>query len=367
MSLVPLSGPAVTLMEALEAERVEQADAQRAVDTFVRACSTLSKEDHQAQFDGLLSIVDELPTGPACFLAVVCGALLEQGAWPGRMGEVVHRRLEEVLPQASYLARECRKREQAAIPEPTTFANADEEDAYYQRVEQVGAQAFEELSRSQPLARDAWNQLGALWPACVAVYSRDVAARVRARAFLPVLEPLANRHEGAHWLQKLLPVLDQEPLLVIDPEKQVGITARMSGVSDNFQLHTLLMDVFPRGWIEGRRVSQQAVDVATGVGPQQTAETITGRWNLYQPPALSATGKLPSVKDDSSAHWVWGEGIPADIAIVQGHRVVLLGPPSYARTWPSVRLFSGLRASLDEVIVLDKAGVREWIRRLTNQ
>ena len=95
MSLVPLSGPAVILMETLEAERVEQAAAQRAIDQFLQACSALSTEERQGQFDGLLSIVDELPTGPACFLSVVCGALLEQGVWPGRMGEVIHRRLEE--------------------------------------------------------------------------------------------------------------------------------------------------------------------------------------------------------------------------------------------------------------------------------
>ena len=366
MSLIPLSGPAVTLMETLEAERVEQVDAQRAIDRFLRVCSGLSQEDRQSQFDGLLSLVDELPTGPACFLAVVCGALLEQGAWPGRMGEVIHRRLQEVLPQASYLARECQKREQAAIPPQTEFASAVEEDDYYEKVEEVGTQAFEDISASHPLAREAWNQLGALWPAGVAIYSRDVDARVKARTFLPVLEPLANRHEGAHWLQKLLPVLEQELLVVIDPSKQAGITAKMSGVSDNFQLHTLLMDAFPRGWIEGRRVSPAAVEVAIGVGPQQTEETLTGCWNLYQASALSPTGQLPSIKEDSSTHWIWGEGIPTDISVVAGYRVVLLGPPSYARTWPSARLFRSLRASLDEVKVLDKAGVREWLRRLTN-
>jgi len=353
-------------METLEAERVEQADAQRAIDQFLRACSVLNAEDRQVQFDGLLSIVDELPTGPACFLSVVCGALLEQGAWPGRMGEVIHRRLEEVLPQASYLVRECQKRELAKVPLQTTFANHAEEDAYFERVELVGVQAFEEISNAHPMTRDAWNQMGALWPACVALYSLDVAARVRGRAFLPVLEPLASRHEGAHWLQKLLPVLDQEPLLVIDPTKQTGITAQMSGVADNFQLQTLLMDAFPRGWIEGRRVSQSAVDVAIGVGPQQTNETITGRWTFYQASALSPEGKLHSAQDKNSTPYrIRGEGSPSDILVIDGRRVILIGPASDKRTWPSVRLFRNLRASLNEVQVLDKAGVRDWIRQLT--
>ncbi len=368
MPLVPPTGPAAKLMEALEAERVEQAAAQQAIQTFLNACSKLTLEERQGQFDTLLSIVDERPTGPACFLSVVCGALLEQGAWPGRMSDILQRLLEEILPQASYLARECQKREQLAIPPRTSFPSAEEEEAHYQDVEKVGAQAFEELSAAHPLARDAWNSLGALWPACVALYSQDVSARVRARVLLPVLDPLSNRHEGAYWLQKLLHVLHQEPLLVIDPARQTGITARMSGVSDNFQLHTLLMETFPRGWIEKRRIPQKAIDVASGTGPQNTEDTITGTWNLYQATALTPEGKLPPDADMSAAgHWIWGEGIPSDIPVVEGFRVVLLGPPTYMRSWPSVRLFKNLQASLDEVQVLDKTAVRKWLQRLSSR
>jgi hypothetical protein len=355
-------------MQALEAERVDQATAQQAIQTFLNACSQLTQEERQSQFDTLLSIVDERPTGPACFLSGVCGALLEQGAWPGRMEEILRRLLDEILPQASYLARESQKLEQLAIPPRTSFVSAEDEEAYSQQIEKVGVQAFEELSAAHPLARDAWNYLGALWPACVALYSLDVQARERAKTYLPVLDPLANRHEGAYWLQKLLSVLNREPLLVIDPANLTGITSRMSGVSDNFQLNTLLMEAFPRGWLERRRVSQAAFDIASGSAPQQSDETITSPWNLYQAAALTPDGNLPSGQDNMSIHHgIWGGGTPSDISIVDGYRVVLLGPAMHRRSWSSVRQFKCLRASLDEVQVLDKTAVREWLKRLTTR
>lgn len=360
MPLVPLSGPAEVLMTSLRAERVAQAEAQLAIERFLQACARLSIDGRQIQFDSLLGVVDESPTGPACFLSVVCGALLEQGATPGRMGAIVHRLLGELLPPASYLIRENEKRQQSAIP-PTRPMTGDEADEYES---QLQAQLFAEVSAGNPLAREAWDQLGAFWPACVALFSRDVAARVQAREFLPLINVLSDRHEGGHWLQKLLPVLDNEPLVVIDPARATGIVAKMSGVADNFQLHTLLMHHFPRRWYERRRVSDAAVAVATGQGPQQTNEVITGYWNLYQAAALGPNGRIARDQRTQPRHWIWGEGTPSDITVIDGHRVVLLGTVSYVRTWPSARMFSSLTAGLHDVERLDQGGVRAWVNRM---
>ncbi len=359
MPLVPLSGPAEVLMGQLRVERVTQAEAQQAIEQFLQSCAALSREDHQIQFDSLLGVVDESPTGPACFLSVVCGALLEQGALPGRMGSVVHRLLGELLPPAAYLIRECQKREPGATPSPPLTEQEQEEQSAQRQ-----AHSFEELSAAHPLAREAWDNLGAFWPAGVAIYSRDVAARVKAREYLPLIHVLADRHEGGHWLSKLLPVLDNEPLVVIDPAREVGVVVRMSGVADNFQLHTLLMNTFPRRWLERRRVSETAVAVAMGLGPQQSGEVVTGRWNLYQASALGPEGRLASDSIQSSEHWIWGEGTPTEISLIDGHRVVLLGSPSHNRSWRSVRLFSSLKAGLHDMQVLDKVGVRGWLQQI---
>lgn len=360
MPLVPLSGPAEVLMASLRAERLSQSDAQRAIERFLHACAELPLDGRQIQFDSLLGVVDESPTGPACFLSVVCGALLEQGVAPGRMGSIVHRILGELLPPAAYLIHESEKRQQATIPStrPMTGNEAEEYKSQQQ------AQLFEEVSATNPLAREAWDNLGAFWPACIAIYSCDVPARVRAREFLPLVNTLAERHEGGHWLQRMLPVLNNEPLLVIDSSREVGITAQMSGIVDNFQLQTLLLNAFPRRWYELRRVSPLAIDVATGLGPQQSQEAITGCWNMYQAAALGPDGRIVSSQLHVARHLIWGEGTPRDLTVVNGHRVVLLGPASEVRTWPSVRVFSRLSAGLGELQVLEKSRVRDWIRAL---
>ena len=365
MPLVPLTGSAAILMEALRVERVAQADAERAVDRFLRACTPLSTDERQGQFDQLLGVLEESPTGPACYLAVVCGALLERGAWPGRMGEIVHRRLEEILPKAADLAREHRKLEEAqvsSLPITSSDLTQDEEE----RIKRWSFKLFNEACKANPAAQEAWDLFEVFWPACVAVFSCDVAARIRARVFLPVLAPLVDRHEGAFWLCKLLPVLDQEPIVVLDPAKSLGFTAKMSGVVDNLQLQALLMDTFPRGWGEGRRVSAKALAVVTGAGPQHIPEKIRGCWNLYQASALGSDGTLRSL-DDVANRWTWGEGVPTDIEVVDGHRVVLLGPPSHVDRWSVSRCFKALKAGLDEVRVLDKPEVQQWVQRLMGE
>jgi hypothetical protein len=47
---------------------------------------------------------------------------------------------------------------------------------------------------------------------------------------------------GAHFLEGLALVLDDEPLIVLDPASGRGFRLTMSGIGDNFQLHTLLAD-----------------------------------------------------------------------------------------------------------------------------
>lgn len=367
MPLVPLSGPSVSLMETLRAEHISQTDTQQAIDHFLKMCALSTVEDRQLQFDQLLSIVDESAAGPACFLSVVCGALLEQGAKPGRMGEIIHRLLEEIIPVASNLAREYQRHETLAVTgRPTSSTTTPTEKEADESFDRFEVETFERLSQSLPMAREAWDRLGTIWPACVALYSLDVAARLQARTFLPVLRSLMDLHEGAYWLESLLPVLDQEPLVVIDPALQIGITATMTGVADNFQLQTLLMDVFPRRWFERRRVSPSALDVVTGAGPQQSSEQIRGRWNLYTGHAIDHRGQIAPASLLNATHWIWGEGAPSEIPVIDGHRVILLGTPAYIRTWQCSRRFRSLKASIDNIRKIDTTEVGNWLTRLAS-
>jgi hypothetical protein len=53
---------------------------------------------------------------------------------------------------------------------------------------------------------------------------------------------IADRLEPAHWVFRLSAVLDDEPLVVLDPRSESGFSLTMGGIGDNFQLHTLLAD-----------------------------------------------------------------------------------------------------------------------------
>jgi hypothetical protein len=137
----------------------------------------------------------------------------------------------------------------------------------------------------------------------------------------------------------------------------------MSGVVDNFQLQTLLMDAMPqRRALFGRRrhrVSRAAVANARGAGPQQIDEEILGAWNLHTYRALR-NGE-PDVAD--RRHWLWNEGCPSEIPVVDGHRVILLGPPAYERTWSAARTFPELAATLEYRELIEQE-VEAWLARI---
>lgn len=76
----------------------------------------------------------------------------------------------------------------------------------------------------------------------------------------------------AHWLVGLAQILDDEPVVVIDHATGRGFRLTVSGVGDNFQLHTLLADRLigdpAHGLLVGDRPAPEWVAAAT-TGPNQ--------------------------------------------------------------------------------------------------
>ncbi|MFB7783867.1 hypothetical protein ACFC1D_14245 [Streptomyces vinaceus] len=48
----------------------------------------------------------------------------------------------------------------------------------------------------------------------------------------------------------------------------------------------------------------------------------------------------------ADGQWIWNEGKPADIPVVDGIRLVVLDPPAYRRSWPAGRFFPGMTGEL---------------------
>ena len=83
-------------------------------------------------------------------------------------------------------------------------------------------------------------------------------------------------------------------------------------------------------------------------------------WQAIQPGLT-----LPDPNDyGGSANWVWNEGIPEDIPVFEGRRVVLLGPRSYPRSWRAQRTFNLLPAELAIERRLTAAEARDWLQRM---
>lgn len=328
--------------------------ADELVKTLGESLGGASPEASREALATLGSGLNTLAPAPAGFAARVIGAMIEAGHDPRPARAAMLGALQQTLPVCARLADEAR----AEIGGPPEELDEDEADEW---LEERAAEALNEAAARRPAAAIAWQRLQQVWPGAIAMFSVDPEARAEAQDLAPIAERIEDVHEAAGWLRAMLTVLHDEPYIAIEPATGAGIAGRMSGVVENFQLTTLLMDAFPG---DEPRVSEAAAAVARGEGPQQIDETVTGVWNLFTYEALRAGGELPDPSDLAFRHtWIWNEGMPADIPAVDGHRVILLGPAPYARTWPAQRMFLKLPARLTAE-PLDADALAAWLAKI---
>ncbi|MFZ0338077.1 MAG: hypothetical protein WAL45_08605 [Terracidiphilus sp.] len=282
-------------------------------------------------------------------VALVCGALVEMGTDPSPVTGALLDRLPSLLYGAGALVDACLAEDDR--PDPLAFEQRRKRKA---------------LLLPGPAA--AWEALEQYWPFAIAVLSVSPESRVRAASLRPAASKIAPYHPGGAWIDQMLSVLHQAPIVVIEPRTLIGMFGRISGVANNFQLNVLLMGGFPGAEGLPQRVSQNALDVAHGRGPQKIQETVKGVWNLYTWRGLDPGFTLPDAnKLESRTTWIRNESTPENIPALDGRRVILLGPPSYLRGWIASRTFPCLPASLDRERVLTRDEVEGWLRRMLDQ
>lgn len=288
-------------------------------------------------------------------LAKVAGALVEKGGDPLAIAEPLTERLLVLFASAQELAAACQAKLQS---EATPDEDMDAEATFHQM--------RESWADTMPQQTEAWEALERLWPSAVDVFSQSAAARKYAATLRKSAAQLAPFHPAGHWLSVLLNVLEEEPILVIEVASALGIVGRISGVVDNFQLNTLLMDAMPLpGFFSSRRVSKGAVKVYRGEGPQSSNDTVTGAWNLYTWKAIESGLSLPDAADSqNNAEWIWNEASPADIPQFEGYRTILLGPASYPRMWQAQRMFNLLKGDLVVDQELSKGEAQQWLQKM---
>lgn len=306
-------------------------DAKRSGKAFVRLQETFGRAGEMELLDGgprLAAVLEQVPPGPRAVVAVLVGACVERGADAERCAPGVLAGLRWALEQALVFCEVWAATGGGAFPVP------DGGEPGPEPVERVGSDAA-----------FGWWTLPQWEMAAVAMLNhpgvrRTTAFRGEALRLLGAVE----RSSGTELksLAYALLVLDDEPLVALHRASGTGYLLRLSGIGDNFQLHTLLADaLIGGGHVEGRAPSPQEAAVCR--------ET---------PGQVDTVGSFDLVAPDGGL--IWNEGAPADIPVVDGVRLLVLDEPSYQRSWPAGRFFPGMRGDALLERPLDPEETERW-------
>ncbi|MFX0579941.1 hypothetical protein [Nocardia nepalensis] len=283
----------------------------------------------------LADVLTDVPTGPRANIAVLIGACVEGGADPVACAPRVLGNLAKALDSAKVFAE--------------IWAAADIGDAPDPEQVELDPELFEVVGFDATLAwwtLDLWNRAGLAMLQHKSVRQKfGQAGRDIIRERHDALGEISDRWDKC--LGYALIVLDDEPLIVLHRETGTGYAMRMTGIGDNFQLHTLLADaLIGGGHIPGEAPTAEAVAMCRDM-PGMTLTT--GSFNLAAPDGT----------------WIWNEGTPSDIPVVDGTRLLVLDPPPYQRNWPAGRFFPNMVGDLTFERVLTPDESATWFRHVS--
>ncbi|MFG2768870.1 hypothetical protein [Streptomyces sp. NPDC048350] len=262
----------------------------------------------------LAAFLAEVPPGPRAVTAVMVGACVERGADAVACAPAVFAGAREAFEAAEVFC------ERWAATGGGDLPGHEDGDLTEAHVERVGYDAVV-----------GWESLPQWEMACVAMLNAKAVRRgAGGKAELRAVVERVREASGDPFkcLAYALDVLDDEPLVVLDRKSGAGFAVRVSGIGDNFQLHTLLADaLIGGGHLPGTAPSPEAVAMCRD-----------------QPGMTSTTGSFNLVGADGE--WIWNEGNPSEIPVVDGVRLVVLDPPPYERSWPAGRFFPGMTGEL---------------------
>ncbi|MBA4188672.1 MAG: hypothetical protein C0467_11795 [Planctomycetaceae bacterium] len=310
-------------------------------------------------------------------VSISCGSLVERGGDPEIVGPALLDLLPVLLHGVADFYRLCESR---AAADPEIAAEIT-----------LRAQENEEYDLEQYIADESWQALGQRFGpfifkhapipvlahmaeefytlGVIAHLSRSKKLRALARSRPQLLElsfsvDMAARHGS--FLTDMLRVLDDERLVVLHPGERKGFEVRISGIADNFQLHTLLAGTLignvKKGWLPGTKPDPKVVAQAHDAEITERLHT-SGAFNLWNWPGLQPDGTLPTGQTGSD-FWIWNEGNPGDILPFEGVRVVLLSPPPYSRSWNAGRRFPNMPGEFVVERTLTSEEVHDWLTRI---
>lgn len=272
-------------------------------------------------------------------VAISAGTLVERGAPPRPLAEV----LLGVLPQTLAAARRYADTCLAAIQEPS---DADEQEDVLARVDDraISYDVFRAHVASDRPGACALHRLREWVLPTAAALTRDRDTLRRACAD-PELRKraAAMRVSEAFWLHVLLGVELDARWRVLSPRDGRGFWIVVDGVVNNFQLHTLVAAALVDRGLPGARPPDTLVQYLGCRAGAPGVDRVEGVWNFYDWRAAAYDVGGDKVPDDC---WVWNEGVPHDVPEYDGARTLVVGPATIKRGWRPGRPFSALAATV---------------------
>lgn len=327
-AVIRLDGPESTKGHRAVVERVPDAD----------------RAELSAGLARLAPALEEVALGNGGFLATLTAGLIETGADPLPVLGVLVDRVAGGLEAAAHFGLLADKL--GDVSAPTT---ADEYRALRERIVEAAPAAGLSVEEAGQITQ-AWFSVNDWIPSLLLPLQQKTARRA-----LPDRERLtaatvamAEHAEDAPWLLGLLRVLDDEPVLAVHRETGRVFELTMSGVGDNVQLHVLLAArLTGDGLIPGEPPADSWVAAAT-TGDMAPEDGVRTQFNLV----------------DAEGAWIWGEGRPADIPAVDGRRMIVLDPPTYARSWNIGRQYPLMVPELTLARALPAEQAATWLARI---
>ncbi|GHJ45075.1 hypothetical protein Cs7R123_24170 [Catellatospora sp. TT07R-123] len=340
----PLLRATDTLIEARAAHDSDAFD--EALEALWAAAQNAGPDELTAALAHVAPLLAVLDASMGGEFAVLCGALIEIGAMSDPLMMVLAVRLPGVLNDAvGFTDAWAREAPGVALPEPDMENFDTALDLLDARM------APDEASR----LTEAWFSLISWLRCATTLLQTSPMARQFLRtdpALRSMVTELEAHREDMTWVSALLEVMDGEQLVVLHRAQRRGYRVSIGGVGDNFQLHTLLAGKLSgpaeQGLLTGYAVDPAWTAVAADAPRSAFGGPVRGQFNLV----------------DAHGNWIWNEGTPADVPLLDGVRVVVLDPPPYERTWDNARRFPLMPAwiTLDEVMGPDQAAA--WLSRV---
>jgi len=232
------------------------------------------------------------------------------------------------------------------------------ESFYDQLKTKLPEQEKEEIK--QRLERDINGSLKPLELATAAILSRSPKARMIIRQDENFLATCSLLRWEYPFLYKVTHILDYEEIIILEVYGKWGLRGRISGISGNYQLLSLLSHYVGQWEKEIHpMLPQEWIDCYLGVGAIDRAGIMEFNW---QPRLWTALCDQETFYIEPEHH-ILGGGSPADIMpcpAIDGKRVILWTPPDEDLAIHVGRDFEGLSASFNIVEILSLETVEKY-------